>query len=471
MKRAKKHPLSNNEEWILISEEKVRSDKSSKMPQGFDYLEKKNEEGFVKLEYLDFYDYLPKEDLPQFFKEIKHFVSQNDITPFGFIRSRKDLNEKMNSLGHFYDGEAFANIVTVSLPRNGNLSKYCSMISVSLHNLSSTFLLVKYRGYITDDFNSMFGAACKREYSGYSMVCRRFNIPWFAVKRFYRVDYSGNAARQKVLYKMISRLKWDIIKEIRKTFFISVWRDRIFPPTFETYSTNIRPSDEYNNKSFWDSLSFDRAADYAPEYNAWVCWNYKHGKNEGRQIAAYCGGKNTENESQKEIIHHLISDFYGVYLTASTMELISKRDIAFCNKKISKAIRKGRTASILKVRVAVERKLYYCYRFLLEFSGKSIDYVETEAFQHRLYKEGSVSSRQLEGVSKGTLESKKLIDNILGLLNNAAEYRSSKFTVSLQWIMMVVTILSLLVALCSINNGAILNKIFILFESIKAVIS
>lgn len=114
-------------------------------------------------------------------------------------------------------------------------------------------------------------------------------------------------------------------------------------------------------------------------------------------------------------------------------------------------IRKTKTSSVLKVRVAVERKLYYCYRFISEFSGKSIDHDDVKAFRHQFYKKGSVSSRSLEGISERIKETKVQIDNILKLLNDAAEYRSSESNVKLQWIMMIVTILSLFVALYSIK--------------------
>ena len=160
---------------------------------------------------------------------------------------------------------------------------------------------------------------------------------------------------------MISQLKWQILKEIRKIYSVRFWDDGIFTPTFETYSTNIRPSNERRNLEFWDSISFDRVADYAPTYNACVCWDYKHGENEGIRLAAFCGGNYSRDDHLPEIAHHDISDIYGVYLTAATLEYVADRDIAICNKKISKVIRKAKTSSVLKVRVAVERKLYYCY--------------------------------------------------------------------------------------------------------------
>ena len=95
------------------------------------------------------------------------------------------------------------------------------------------------------------------------------------------------------------------------------------------------------------------------------------------------------------------------------MRIVSERDIAICNKKISKVIRKAKTSSVLKVRVAVERKLYYGYRFISEFSGKSIDYGDVKAFRHQFYKKGSITSRSLEGISKRIKETKTQIDNCL----------------------------------------------------------
>ena len=86
-------------------------------------------------------------------------------------------------------------------------------------------------------------------------------------------------------------------------------------------------------------------------------------------------------------------------------------------------------------------------------------------------KKGSVSSRSLEGISKRIKETKVQIDNILKLLNDAAEYRSSESNIKLQWIMMIVTILSLFVALYSIKSGDVINEIKNLFEWIKTLIS
>lgn len=470
LRLAKISPLSEHDKYRFDEDSFTSKKESADMPQGFDYIEKKSVDGFVKLDYIDFYDYLPKEDLSKFIKELKKCVRRNNIAPFGTFCSRDDI-DKIDNLGQYYDGQAFTHVLSVQFCKNEKLQRSCSDISVSLRNLSATFLLVQYRANITKEFNVKIAEVCNEKYSGYTTVYRQFNTPWYAVKKFGRSFHTGNNVRQEKIYKMVSQLKWQILKEIRKTFSVRFWEDRMFTPTFETYSTNIRPSNERRNLEFWDSISFDRTADYAPTYNAWVCWNYKHGKNEGIRLAAFCGGNYSKNDHLPEIAHYEISDIYGAYLTASTLEHVAERDIAICNKKISKVIRRSKTSSVLKVRVAVERKLYYCYRFISEFSGKSIDHDDVKAFRHKFYKKGSVSSRRLEGVSKRIKETKEQIDNILKLLNNAAEYRSSESNIKLQWIMMVVTVLSLLVALSSINNSDIANEIKNLIEWIKTLIS
>lgn len=462
---AKIFPLSEHEKY-RFDDDLFSKEEAADMPQGFDYIEKKDVDSFVKLDYIDLYDYLPKEDLPKFIKELKKCVRRNKIAPFGAFRSREDI-DKIDNFGRYYDGQAFTHILSVRFRKNEKLQQSCSDLSVSLRNLSATFLLVQYRVYITKEFNTKIAEVCKKKYSGYTTVYRQFNTPWYAVKKFGRSSHTGNNVRQEKIYKMISQLKWQILMEIRKTYSVRFWDDGIFTPTFETYSTNIRPSNERRNLEFWDSISFDRVVDYAPTYNACVCWDYKHGENEGTRLSAFCGGNYSRDDHLPEIAHHDISDIYGVYLTAATLEYVADRDIAICNKKISKVIRKTKTSSVLKVRVAVERKLYYCYRFISEFSGKSIDHDDVKAFRHQFYKKGSVSSRSLEGISKRIKETKVQIDNILKLLNDAAEYRSSESNIKLQWIMMIVTILSLFVALYSIKNGDVIIEIKNLIEWIK----
>ena len=445
-------PLSEDEKYRFDDEDPFIEKQAAKMPEGFNYIENQKDEGYLKLDYIDLYDYLPKEDLESFMKELSDFVSKYNINAFGIHRTKKDL-EGIYSLGQYFDGCAFTNISSFTIKDNEHLEKYCTSVSISLRNLSSTFLIVKYRFYIKQEFNDEIEKICKTEFKGYSKITRQFNVPWYNPKKFGRGSYTGNQTRQKKIYELISDLKWCALKELKKTFTIHFWIDNMFPPCFETYSTNIRPNKNRDNLEFWNSVMFDSAADYAPVYNACVCWDYKNSICEGVRLAAFCGGDYSRGEFLPGIVHHDISDTYAVYLTARTLGYVAERDIAGCNRKISRAIKKAKNTSVLKVRVDVERKLYYCYRFISEFTGQTINVGDVKEFRNEFYEKGSVSSRCLGGLAKLIRNSKERVDNVLKLLNDAAEYRSSEANLKLQRTMMFITILSLLVALISIDNS------------------
>lgn len=457
-------PLSTREK-VLLKERKEHfySRKSDKMPMGFDYSTNMETEGYLNIDYIDFFDYLPKEHTDQFLKELKKFVVKNKVQPFGICRSENEI-KKLDNLSDFFDSSAFSHIMSVEITRNEYLKQYAPNIQISLMNLSSSFLVVKYRFYVNKNFKKLYNEICKTDYIGYKQVIRQYNVPWYKPNRFGMSYSVGNQTRTKKVYELVTDFKWKALQELQKYFTVYFFKNFIFPPTFETYSTNIRPKKNANT-GFWESVMFGVGADYAPKYNACVCWDYQNSINEGARLAAYCGGNYLKDDFLPDIAHNDIADIYAVYLTACTLNMVAQRDIAICNKQISKAIRKYKSNSILKVRVDVEQKLYYGYRFVNEFSGNTIQYDDAKEFHHEFYKEGSVSYRCLENISKQTNETKVETERVLKMLNDAAEYKSSQSNMKLQWIMMLITLLSLVVTFCSINDN-ILNDICNLCESI-----
>ncbi len=445
------------------------AEEASKIPEGYDYIKHQAVDGSVALDYIDLYDYLPKEDLSKFIISIKKCVHRNRMSPGGSFCSREDL-DRLAHLGTYCDGEAFSHILSIQLRKNKKLKNSCSNITISLRNVSATFLLVKYRIHVTETFNKTFSELCRENYSGYNTVYRRFNSPWYAPRSFGRSSHTGNNVRQEKRYQLISKLKWQILKELTKNFHVYFWKDGIFMPSFETYSTNIRPSKDRSNLEFWDSISFGHCTDYAPEYNACVCWDYENSKHEGSCLTAYCGGGYGGGDFLPEIARYDISDIYSVYLTASALGVLAEQNITKCSKRISKVIKNAKTSKALKLRVNLEQKIYYSYRFISEFSGNSIDYSDAKAFKHEFFKKGSMSSRNLQGISERIKDEKKQIDTILELLNNSVEYNSSRSNMKIQLGMMLITFLSLIIALLSVNNPLVLKVCTTLLTWIKCVL-
>ena len=90
-------------------------------------------------------------------------------------------------------------------------------------NLFQNDLSAHKNAWITKEFNAKIAEVCKEKCSGYTTVYRQFNTPWYAVKKFGRSSHTGNNVRQEKIYKMISQLKWQILKEIRKTYSVHFW--------------------------------------------------------------------------------------------------------------------------------------------------------------------------------------------------------------------------------------------------------
>ena len=437
-------PLKKRESYLL-EDDNYFDAISSEMPSGYDYLTNKAEDGFLKLVYLDLYDYLPKEKLESFKEELKLFIAKNKLSPFGPFYSNDD-NNRIDNIGRYIDRRAFSKIATINFCKNEYLKQYAANVTISLRNLSPSFLIVKYRFHINDGFKDRVNTICKTRYTSYSEISRRINVPWYKPKRFGRAMYIGDNARTKALYALISELKWIAYTELKRYFTIQFEQDQLFPPSFETYSTNIRPNSDSNSIGFWHSIMSGHCTDYAPKYNACVNFENENSQYEGTSCSAYCGGNYSYIDNTPEIAQYQMADNYEVYLVANSIIRIAERDMALCNKWISKAINKGKTLPILKTRVCVEQKLYYSYRFISEFTGNTIFQEDAKAFRSRMYKNGSSTERCLKSIPENTEEVKNQIDALLNLLNDAAEYGSMKLNMNLQIFMMVVTVLSLIVA-------------------------
>ena len=460
-------PLKEDEEHML-KDIRFREEPSSTMPKGYNYLEKKEDPGYLRLKYIDFFDYLPKEDLSKFKKEHSYFVRKNKLSRYGVFQTKRD-RENLSSLERYVDWEFFSTLPTVEIKKRKSISHCFSYVAISIRNLSSSFLLVNYRIFITDEFNQALEQICKSDYKPYSDVSRQFNIPWYKPKRFGRAMYTGDDLRRKEYYQLLSKLKWNAFSDLSRYFTFHFAQNNLFPPTFQTFSTNIRPDKTRKNSGCWNSVMLRSPIDYAPELNACVCWDYDCSQNEGTCLSVYSGGNYTGSGILPEIAEYDLASVFSTYMTASSMRRIAERDIAACNRKISNAIRHARTSGILRTRVNVERKLYYSYRFICEFSGETIDNSDCKYFSLDLDKKRSYMQMSFDGITESVKDTKASIDSLLHMLNDAAEYRSTSANITLQWFMTIITLLSLLIAAGSVFGFASFD-FSSLVDSIKAII-
>ena len=454
-----------------FSPPKFRNRPSTPMPCGFNLVKSKAEDAYLNLEYIDFFDYLPKENIEIFQRDLQKYAKRNGFSLWGALRN-SDLNLIAN-MGSYFDASAFSNLATLRV--TDKLAKeYFSEFSISLHNLSSTFLLVKYHFICTDNVNNEINSICKTEYECRSDIIRFFPAPWYKPESFGHSIVDGDRVRCETFYAFLSELKWEMFKIINSGFKVYFISDKIFPPVFETYSTNIRPSNSNENRNFWRSVMFSESQiDYAPKYNICVDWGYRRSERESIRLAAYCGGKYAEDDYFLEMIPHEISDVYAVYMAADALLNVARCKIEKCNQLISKTIKKSNTSKILKTRVVIEKELYYCYRFVTEFTGDTIDCDDMDDFHCKIEGMRSFTYMGFNSIATQSKDVKEIIDRVTKLMNDAADYRNSRSNIRLQWLMMIITLISVLLAFMSyskLSSSEIGTALISVMEFVKTFI-
>lgn len=442
-----------NEAQRFAFEKDSHNEKSTKMPLGYDFSTYQRVEGFVNLKYIDFYDFLPKESLDAFRKSLKNFVSKNKRMPYGDAHDIFET-EFIDEMGTYSDYHSYRRICDIRIINNTFLESYAEDVTVSSCNLSTSFCIIKYRFHIKDEFNKKYNNICQHSYDTFTDVFRPLNVPWYKPWKFGRSYSSGNREREKQIYFLMAELKKNICGELEKYFHLSFINQRMFLPVFETYKTNLLLSEYESNVDFWDSLGFGRRCDYSNDYNLFLPWPIDANKYQGNSMVAVCGGETDNNDYIKEIAMHDISDDFSVYLVADTINKLANRDIAVCNKRISKGIRSARASKLLKIRLKVKKQIYQTYRFLSEFTGNTIAFDSREAFVSDVFDDGTLYGRIYDGLSNKIRNTKEQVDILLNLMDDATEYTAAKSDRTIQFIMIIVTVLSLIVAILSLTITA-----------------
>lgn len=433
------------------------------IPSGFNYKTQVEEEGYIHPVYIDLFDYLPKEELPKLKKKLKRFIQHNGTAMFSAYRTDEDL-KKLDNIGAYTDYSSFSNFCTIVLKHNPVLENYAPNVCISLINLSTSFLAVRYRFCISKSFQALFTEICAKGHTAVHTISKSINTHWFTPWRFGMAEYICKDSKEQELYEAISRLKWEMFKELKKHFHIHLADYSLFPPSFDTFRTNIRPDKKNSNSEFWRCFQLSASSDYSPKLNACLSWEYNNSFHEGTRLMLFCGGDYPNVDMYPGLAEYHLSEQYTVYLLSHDISRCAKAVLQDYNDQISKAIKSRKTSKILKTRVLVRKKLFYAYRFLKEFTGSTIAWNDLSAFRC-CYNKKSWSVRVQEHLTTNLSEQKEQIDHLLELMDNMADYKEAKTNMRIQTWMVPITILSLIVALFSISEE---SKAFLLskFQSI-----
>ncbi|MGN0004640.1 MAG: hypothetical protein ACI37Z_01495 [Candidatus Gastranaerophilaceae bacterium] len=443
-------PLKTHEE-LFLRERLFFKDQSDDVPTGYNYDKNQVEKPYINLEYIDIVDYIPKEKLTKFKKEIKKYSkSHKSGLPIFDVR---DINGQINFISKLNSYESFSSIGTFAVDKTDPMFEFITGFEISLHNLSNTFCAVKYRCHINKEINVKYNKIINSYYKSEITPHKLYSKPWHKIS-FYSLSMStGNQTRKKTLYLYTAQIKWQLIKHITRNFTTYFSRDKLAFPIFETYSTNIRPKIERMD-DFWESVPFGNEVDYSFEYNSCICMNPNGFEDDENTIIAYCGGSYKNENFGPGIFMYDISDSYIAYLAAEGMNQVLSNNTERYNTEISNAITKPTTMRLLKKRMNMKKDLFYSYRFACEFDGNSLDYSYNNTLKNG-YNDFSFKKIYFDECVKKTHQNKYNVDNLLDLLNTLTEYSSGRANFMLQVIMAIITVLSLVVAIIAIKQSNI----------------
>ena len=137
------------------------------------------------------------------------------------------------------------------------------------------------------------------------------------------------------MYDYLGSVKWLMYNEVQSNFKCYFGEEGEFPPCFETYKTNIRPSLRKSHSDFWRSILIDeRAMEYSVNLNMCIAWDFSS-QNAPQKIQAIqgCG----DNSSQGIMMSEISSE-YAEYLVAKTFNEVARKWMTICNREIGREL-------------------------------------------------------------------------------------------------------------------------------------
>jgi len=416
------------------------------MPNGTNSDTNEPEDGVIALGFIDMFDLLPKGNIRKFIKSLRKFANANEGVTYGCYFSAEDVCEIKN-YEFFFDMNSNRDLCTINISKENKIAKYISKISFSILNLSNSMSIVMYRLHICQSAINVLLNLYQMQVQSELRITRAFNVKWYNFKRLIAGSYKAEEYKRYLIDNFIKEIKWQVAKELSKTFEVYFHFKKSLLPSINIWETNLL--EERENDSFLKSVGFDICSDYSVEYNSYLSWNNMVGQECNNSIDYICSTKKIPN--YEEISKSRISINFGPYLVSSCLLWIEKGNLRKFNPKISKAVSKEkyRITKLLKLKIKIEASIYYEKRFLTEFTGATLGDVYKYFRHYNQANNHTITQLRFEELitRKETVE--KMLNDLFSLFDTTIEYRNSQQNFKLQLWLVVITIISLFVSFIS----------------------
>lgn len=438
-KTKNKIPLTKKEEIYLGAE------------KGFERL-RKNDKPFIetehpyyKIEFIHMIDYIPKENMERFRKEINKFKKKHG----GFAYPTDETETE--KLGEFMPGCFIKNQYSIGIKETSPVHKYISSIYIGFQELTTSLNTVIYtiqiQKNIVETINEIFLAEFKDYY-----YWDDNNLKWFEFWKMGWAYCAGDIYKQTFINDYVKSLKWKVLKILRKTLTVYLAGENEVLPSVTAYETNI---DGNTSPRFWYSINVKspKSCDFFKDHSGCINWENRE---ESLDYIYRKTGRKDWFVLPKDIRY-----YYSQYLIRNT---IIKSTYAKVGKYMATInsfnIKYHPLKKWLAFKTDAEKETLYYKRFYNEqksamYDSSDFDYI-FENINNGI--EGSISKNMIKRQCEAVQNAGEVLKQTLEYIDTNIEYRSSTENYRIQRNTLNITFLSMIVATLALVISCITNE-------------
>lgn len=407
---------------------------------------KKNNESFIetehphyKIEFIHMVDYIPKENMERFRKEINKFKKKH--IAFNYPTDETETEK----LGEFMPGCFIKNQYSMGIKKTSPLYKYISSIYIGFQELTTSLNTVIYTIQLKENIIEALNEIFLTEFKDYYYLDDS-NLKWF---EFWKMGYSmcaGHVYKQMFINDYLKSLKWNIIKILRRTLTVYLTKGNEVLPSVNTYKTNI---DGNTSPQFWRSIeiALPNRCDFFKNHSG--CINWTNGADRLDYIYRGFG-------LQMDIRY-----YYSQYLIRNA---IIKNTYAEVGKHMATInsfnIKYHPLKKWLAFKTDAEKETLYYKRFYNEQKPAMYDSSDFDCIFENINNgiEGSISTKMIKLQCEEVQNAGEVLKQTLEYIDTNIEYRSSKENYRIQRNTLNITFLSMIVATLALVVSCITNE-------------
>nr|DAW21796.1 MAG TPA: hypothetical protein [Caudoviricetes sp.] len=432
-------PLTEKEEIYLGAEKGV--EKLKKNNESFI----ETEHPYYKIEFIHMVDYIPKENMEKFRKEINKFKKKH--IAFNYPTDETETEK----LGEFMPGCFIKNQYSMGIKKTSPLYKYISGIYIGFQELTTSLNTVIYTIQLKEDIVKSMNEIFLAEFKDY-YYWNDSNLKWF---EFWKIGWSycaGDVYKQTFINDYLESLKWNILKILRRALTVYLAEGNAVLPSVNAYKTNI---DGNTSPQFWCSINVKspKHCDFFKNHSG--CINWENGEESLDYIYRKTGRKDWFALSMD------IKYYYSQYLIRNT---IIKNTYAKVGKYMA-TINSFNTKyhplkKWLSLKTDAEKGTLYYKRFYNEqkptmYDSSDFDYI-FENINNGI--KGSISKDIIRQQCEEVQSAGEVLKQTLEYIDTNIEYRSSKENYRIQRNTLNITFLSMIVATLALVVSCITNE-------------